>query len=244
MPSKRIKRATVVGVFRTRDQAERAVEELRRAGFMDDQIGLVVRDASGKPVHATNSENTYLDEGAVTGMVAGAGAGAIIGLGVLAGVIPVVGPILAVGALGTVLLNAAGGAALAGLAGALIGWGVPAEEAEYYEAEVKAGRFLVTVAADGRAAEARAILDRFGGFDRSGWLTAALATRGTAATGTAATGTAGMSGTPRRARPRAEPPIILTAERAELVVDRHPVKPPPATDEAACETPPPDRPAP
>jgi hypothetical protein len=53
-----------------------------------------------------------------------------------------------------------------------------------------------------------------------------------------------MSGTPRRARPRAEPPIILTAERAELVVDRHPVKPPPAADEAACETPPPDRPAP
>jgi hypothetical protein len=243
MPSRRIKRATVVGVFRSRNQAERAIEELRRAGFMDDQIGMVIRDASGKPVQATNSDNSYLDEGAVTGIVAGAGAGAIIGLGVLAGVIPVIGPVLAVGALGTVLLNAAGGAALAGLAGALIGWGIPAEEAEYYEAEVKAGRFLVTVAADGRAAEARAILDRFGGFDRSGWLTAALAPRGTAATGTAATGTAGMASTPRRGRSRQEPPIILTAERAELVVDRHPVKTPPATGETSCE-PPPDRPAP
>ena len=37
--------------------------------------------------------------------------------------IPVIGPILA---LGTVLHNAAaGGAALAGLAGALVGWGIP-----------------------------------------------------------------------------------------------------------------------
>jgi uncharacterized protein (TIGR02271 family) len=71
--------------------------------------------------------------------------------------------------LGTVLLNAATGAAIAGIAGALIGWGIPEDEAEYYEGEVKAGRFLVTVEANGRADEARRILHRFGGFDRTGW---------------------------------------------------------------------------
>jgi uncharacterized protein (TIGR02271 family) len=96
---------------------------------------------------------------------------------VLTGVIPVVGPVLAVGALGTILLNAAGGAAIAGIAGALIGWGIPEDEAEFYEGEVKAGRFLVTVEADTRADEARAILHRFGGFDRTGW-TAVRADRG------------------------------------------------------------------
>src|SRR5205085_1981109 len=84
--------------------------------------------------------------------------------------IPVIGPALALGTLGTILVNAAGGAAIAGLAGALIGWGIPEEDASFYEGEVKAGRYLVTVEAAGREAEAREILHRRGGFDRSGWL--------------------------------------------------------------------------
>src|SRR5437016_315385 len=65
--------------------------------------------------------------------------------GILAGVIPAVGPVPAIGTLGTALLNAAGGAALAGIAGALVGWGIPEEDARYYEGEVNAGRHLVTV---------------------------------------------------------------------------------------------------
>jgi len=142
---------------------------LRNAGFSDDHISMVARNESGKVVTLKGSEETYADEGAVTGLVAGAGAGALVGAGILAGVIPVIGPVLAIGALGTVLLNAVGGAAIAGIAGALIGWGIPEEEAAYYEDEVKAGRYLVTVEADGREAEARTILYRHGGFDRSGW---------------------------------------------------------------------------
>jgi len=84
-------------------------------------------------------------------------------------VIPVIGPVLALGTLGTILVNAAGGAAIVGLAGALVGWGIPEEDASYYEEEVKSGRYLVTVDTTDRAAEARAILSRTGGFDRSGW---------------------------------------------------------------------------
>ena len=41
-------RAHTVGVFATRDAAERAVADLRKAGYRDDQIGLVGKDASGK----------------------------------------------------------------------------------------------------------------------------------------------------------------------------------------------------
>jgi uncharacterized protein (TIGR02271 family) len=156
-------------VFETRAAAERAVTELKNNGFDSDQIGMVYRGEDGKTVRAGEAGDTYADEGAVAGAVAGAGVGALVGIGVLSGVIPVIGPVLAVGALGTVLLNAAGGAAIAGIAGALIGWGIPEEEAEFYEGEVKAGRFLVTVEANGRADEARAILHRFGGFDRTGW---------------------------------------------------------------------------
>jgi hypothetical protein len=36
-------RSTVVGVFPDRQQAERAMEELARAGFTDDQVGYLGR---------------------------------------------------------------------------------------------------------------------------------------------------------------------------------------------------------
>jgi hypothetical protein len=160
-------RATVIRVFESRDRAEQAIADLRRAGFRDDEIGMVARDAEGRTTRTDGSGGTHAGEGAVTGAVVGAGAGALVGLGVAAGVIPVIGPVLAVGTLGTVLLNAAGGAAIAGIAGALVGMGIPEEDARYYEGEVKAGRYLVTVAAPGREPEARMVLDRFGGYDRA-----------------------------------------------------------------------------
>jgi len=166
MPNrKKLKHATVVGVFPTRPQADAAMRDLRAAGFKDDQIGLVGRNAAGKMVD--ESGETYAEEGAAAGAVAGAAGGALVGLGVISGVIPVIGPVLAIGTLGTVLLNAAGGAAIAGIAGALIGWGIPEEDASFYESEVKAGRFLVTVDAGNRKDEAWAIIHRHGGYDRA-----------------------------------------------------------------------------
>jgi uncharacterized protein (TIGR02271 family) len=51
----------------------------------------------------------------------------------------------------------------------LIGWGIPEEDASYYENEVKSGRYLVTVETTDRADEARAILHRHSGFDRHSW---------------------------------------------------------------------------
>ena len=172
-------RSTIVGVFEDRRRAEQAVEDLRRAGFRDDQIGLVARDAGGRvtDVNRRDGGETYAEEGAVAGAIAGAGVGSLVGLGVLAGVVPVIGPAIAAGTLATILMNAAGGADIAGLAGALIGWGIPEEEAEYYESEIKEGRYLVTVRADGRYGEAWAILQRHGGYDRSTAPTTAAAGR-------------------------------------------------------------------
>jgi hypothetical protein len=78
----------------------------------------------------------------------------------------VIGPVLAIGTLGTILLNAVGGAAIAGLTGALIGWGIPEEDAKYYEGEVKSGRFLVTIEC-GYGDDARDILSRHGAYTRA-----------------------------------------------------------------------------
>jgi uncharacterized protein (TIGR02271 family) len=80
---------------------------------------------------------------------------------------PVIGPAIAGGALAAVLSSAAAGAAAAGLGGALVGMGIPKDEAEYYESEFQAGRTIVTVTAPGRETEARSVMDRFGAYDRS-----------------------------------------------------------------------------
>jgi hypothetical protein len=49
-----------------------------------------------------------------------------------------------------------------GVAGLLIGLGIPEEEAHYYDAELALGKVLLTVKADGRAADARRILTTLG----------------------------------------------------------------------------------
>jgi uncharacterized protein (TIGR02271 family) len=159
-------RATAVGVFETRDRAQQAVTELRRLGFAEADIGVAARDgdavAGATDVHHAGSK---AGTGAATGLAAGAGVGALWGVGILAGLIPGIGPAIAGGALAVLLSSAAAGAAVAGLAGALIGLGLSETEAKYYEGEFQAGRTLVTVKADGRYDEAAAVLRRFGAHD-------------------------------------------------------------------------------
>ena len=162
----------VVGVFSDQRDAEHAIQELRLAGFQDDQIGVAarhvtepmttdVRDLRHKP------GETYAAEGAVTGMAAGAGLGALAGLAILAGMLPPIGPAIAGGTLAVILSTAAAGAAAVGIAGALAGMGVTHEEATFYESEFHAGRIVLAVTPNGRDDEARAIIKRFGGYDMS-----------------------------------------------------------------------------
>lgn len=170
-----IKCDTTVGLFATREAADRAVEDLKKAGYRDDQIGLISKDSSGKAVKRDGSgaTDTNAGEGAAIGAAAGAAGGAAagtaVGIGMLAGVIPIIGPVVALGTLATVLIGAGAGAvagaAAGGLTGALVGWGIPEDEAKYYEGRVMAGQHLVTV--EGRAADdTRAVFSRHGGYDR------------------------------------------------------------------------------
>lgn len=159
-------RTTAVGVFTDRAQAQRAVQDLRVAGFSDDQIGVTHRNDERTGTDAETTD-TYAGEGAVAGVVGGAGVGALWGLGIAAGLLPAIGPVIAGGTLAAILASAATGAAAAGLVGALIGMGVPEEEAKYYESEFQEGRTIVTVNAGVRYDEARAILNRNTGYDWS-----------------------------------------------------------------------------
>jgi len=165
-----IERTSVVGVFTDQSSAQAAVNDLLRAGFTDDQIGVVGREASAisktlEDDDLDDETDSYAAEGAAAGLATGAGVGALWGLGVAAGVLSPIGPAIAGGTLAAILSSAAAGAAAAGLAGTLIGMGIPRDEAEYYESEFHAGRFIVTVSAMGREDEARAILRTHGGYD-------------------------------------------------------------------------------
>lgn len=151
-------RTTVVGVFLERYPAEEAIDELLQMGFTDDQIGFVMRDGDA------SVQNTRTGEGAVGGMLTGAGIGGLIAAAASL-LIPGFGPVVAGGFLATVLGGAAVGAAAGGLLGALGGLGGHEHEAPFYQGEVEQGRILVTVKAPGRYEDARRVLIRHGAYD-------------------------------------------------------------------------------
>jgi len=186
---KKTQRTTAVGVFTDRQRAQQAVNELRKAGFREDQIG--VASQGGDTVsgaHEVKGAGSHAAIGATTGAATGAGVGALWGIGIIAGLLPAIGPAIAGGTLAAILSSAAAGAAAAGLVGGLIGLGIPEEEATYYDTEFQAGRTIVTVNANGRYDEATAILQRFQAYD--------FTTRDTAASSAAyATGVQHTTGT-------------------------------------------------
>lgn len=153
-------RTTAASSFETREQAERAVNELHRAGFTDEYVGWARRDteAPAGTKDVADDVASGAAAGAVTGGVLGA-AGAAVGMAL----IPGVGPFLAGGYLATILTTAGVSAAAGGLLGGLAGLGFEEGEARHYEDEFKSGRTIVTVNAPGRYDEAMDILRRNGG---------------------------------------------------------------------------------
>ena len=158
-------RRAAVGVFAEREQARDAVNALKDAGFESNQISMLMPHPDSDV--AGGRLETSAGEGAVAGAVVGGLFGGLWGwlAGISALLIPGVGPFVAAGAFAAALTGAAIGAGLGAIAGALIGLGVPKEEAEWYEGELRGGRTLVAVAADGRYSEARDILRGHGAYD-------------------------------------------------------------------------------
>jgi hypothetical protein len=155
-----------IGVFEDGLSARNAIHALRDEGFRAQDISVLMPDADASREFATET-GLAAREGAATGALAGGLlgglAGWLIGIGALA--VPGVGPLLAAGALGAALSGVAIGAGVGAIAGALVGLGVPEDEAAWYEQEVRGGRALVSVLAGDRRDQAREILRRFGAYD-------------------------------------------------------------------------------
>lgn len=156
-------RGTIVGVFEHREDADRAVDDLRRAGVRDEDIGFAVRGEDTR-LFTDDTPGTAAGEGAATGMLTGGVLGGLVGAAA-SGLIPGFGPVIAAGILSTILGGAAVGAAAGGMLGALMGLGIPEDEARYYQSEFEAGRVIITVNASDRWEEADRILRARGAYD-------------------------------------------------------------------------------
>jgi len=155
---------TVVGVFSDRDDAERAIDELRRIGFRDDQMGFAMRGPEGREATTDTEIEKKKGQGAVGGLLAGAGVGGLVAAAA-ALLIPGVGPVVAGGVLAAALHGAAIGGVAGGFLGSLKSVGIAEDEAHYYISEFNEGRILVLVHADGRYHEVRDVLRRCGAYD-------------------------------------------------------------------------------
>lgn len=137
---------SVVCIVQDRVRAETIVDQLKAAGFSDNDLSVLFPDKQGTRDFA-HEHNTKAPEGAVAGVSAGGALGGTLGLlaGIGALAIPGLGPFIAAGPLVAALSGAAVGAAAGGLTGALIGMGIPELEAKRYEGKVKGGNLLVAV---------------------------------------------------------------------------------------------------
>ena len=162
--------ASAVFCIATIPRTQNIVNQLKNAGFSNNDISVIMPDNSGTKNFAIDNE-TKAPEGAA----AGAGTGALLGggLGWLAGIgalaIPGVGPLIAAGPIMAALTGAALGGALGGITGALVGLGIPEYEAKRYEGKVKEGNALISVhsESDHETTRAKLIFQSEGGEDIS-----------------------------------------------------------------------------
>ena len=150
----------VVGLFERPQDAERALDALESAGFVEDEISALAQDRVIKE-HLDTQEIKPVEVatglGAVSGSAIGGLAGLLAGMGAIA--IPGIGAVLAAGALASTLAGVVAGGTAGGLVGALIGLGLSEEDAEFYAEGVKRKGVLITVQSQGgRASVAKNIL--------------------------------------------------------------------------------------
>lgn len=164
-------------VFDSREDAQRALTELRTAGIPDSAVSLVGKqdehssgDNDDDNYRATDGSGNDAKSDVTKGAIIGTGAGALLGIAALA--IPGVGPLAAAGAIAAsavptgAAIGAGAGLAVGSLAGLLADHGVDEDDSKYYESRVHDGGTFVSVDADQAGVpveEAREILYRAGG---------------------------------------------------------------------------------
>jgi hypothetical protein len=146
---------SVTGIFNTRDDAKRAITELKAGGVSPEDISLLTPQPPGEkrasvPVAYTEQPGAGRAMGGVVGGALGAATGLSLSAAAASIFIPAVGPVLAIGFLGAALFGAGGAIGGAAAGEALeqgMDEGIPVDEMFVYEDALRQGRSVVVVLA-------------------------------------------------------------------------------------------------
>ena len=151
------KNIAVFGIYSSEAQAAEGVDQLRLAGFQNTEVSVLFAENSGNKdlAHVKASKAPEgAAAGAGTGLVVGGALGWLAGIGALA--IPGLGPFIAAGPLMAALSGVGIVGTIGGIAGALIGAGIPEYEAKRYEGRIRRGGLLMSVHCDNAEMEKKA----------------------------------------------------------------------------------------
>jgi hypothetical protein len=153
---------TVAGVFRSRSDAERAVQQLHAGNIPNDRIALLTPKTDDQdieqqvPISDTEQPGMGQAMGGAVGGAMGAAGGATLGAAAASLLVPGVGPVIAGAILGAAILGI-GGAATGVAAGEAMEeslvTGLPRDEVYVYEDALSKGRYVVIAFAEVEEAE-------------------------------------------------------------------------------------------
>lgn len=148
---------TVAGIFQSRAEAEKAVQQLHSQGIPNDRIALLTpgmdTEEIEKTVPTADSEQPGMGKamGGTVGGAMGVAGGATLGMAAASLLVPGVGPVIAGGILGAAILGAGGTAAGMAAGEALeegLVKGLPHDELFLYEDALRKGRSVVIAFVD------------------------------------------------------------------------------------------------
>jgi len=160
---------TVMSTFASAADARRAAEELHAMRFGENRVNVLAPGASERalstiPTDEGEAPGIGKVMGGVVGGATGMAAGFPLGVVAASALVPGIGPVIAIGAVGAALLGLTGAAVGNALEGALTD-GVPKDDVFFIEHALRSGHTVVIVLADdeGAADDAREVLRRAGG---------------------------------------------------------------------------------
>ncbi len=143
----------LVGMFRNKDNAEQAYDDLKDCGYTSEEINVVMANDTRDKYYGDEDKEHTSEMG--NKAMEGAGTGGAIGgvLGGIAGAIAAIGTnlllpglgLLVLGPLAAGLAGAGAGGLAGGIIGALVGAGIPKDKAEIYHEGLKDGKILISV---------------------------------------------------------------------------------------------------
>lgn len=139
----------VTGMFRTREDAEKAYGSITSRGYTKDDVNVLMSDKTRDTNFADGDSElgSKALEGAGVGSAIGGTLGAVIaGIAAIGTSILIPGlGLLVAGPLAAALAGAGAGGLTGGLVGALVGSGIPEETAKHYESGINEGGIVVGV---------------------------------------------------------------------------------------------------